>query len=449
MLKPSSMQRVKTTLKFGVALGSALSAVGGLIGDFLVPIAPFALYLSIFGFSLLSLSIVAYLIKPVKTICAESLGEIWYSPLFWLLFIFSGLTYAAHSVSNSSSGNGVLADNIAVVSELQQIVFQLKRIADDSERRSLVEEEERNSAAYRLSKLGYFLSPDGFERAVREKNEAAVRIYVESGLIIPTKSLIYVVAEGLEIEDISTLLSKSSVELDQFSEVYQFPSSSYDYSGYGRDSFFEKLRTELKTKQNNHNDRLKSNYRDVRIEEITKRLRELESSAKKQASNSQVSSDKKRQAIAQKVNSKVDSCLRAYPTWSPAFQGSSMKSVPEDCKGLVDSQGMRNEFLIKQQIDLEMLENFDNTYVESNSSLDIIREKFDLSLELDQLESNPQLVTYPESLKQELTANLTVISVVEKQKRENLLQKLKALGIQTKPICSIEIDSGVCLNDRS
>ena len=119
------MQRVKTTLKFGVALGSALSAIGGLIGDFLVPIAPFALYLSILGFSLLGLSILAYLIKPVKAICAERLGEIWYSPLFWLLFIFSGLTYAAHSVSDSSSGNGVLADNIAVVGELQEIVFQL------------------------------------------------------------------------------------------------------------------------------------------------------------------------------------------------------------------------------------------------------------------------------------------------------------------------------------
>ena len=126
-----------------------------------------------------------------------------------------------------------------------------------------------------------------------------------------------------------------------------------------------------------------------------------------------------------------------------------MKSVPEDCKGLVDSQGMKNEFLIKQQIDLEMLENFDNNYVESTSRQDTIREKIDLYIELDHLKSNPQLVTYPESLKQELTANLTVMSVVEKQKRENLLQKLKALGIQTKPICSIETESGVCIKNRS
>jgi hypothetical protein len=443
------MQRVKTTLKFGVALGSALSAIGGLIGDFLVPIAPFALYLSILGFSLLGLSILAYLIKPVKAICAERLGEIWYSPLFWLLFIFSGLTYAAHSVSDSSSGNGVLADNIAVVGELQEIVFQLKRIADDSERRSLLEEEERNSAAYRLSQLGFSLSPDGLERAVREKNENAMSIYMESGLLIPTKSLIYLVAEGLEIEDISALLSQGSVKLDQFSEVYQFPSSSYDYSGYGKDSFFEKLRTDLQTKEDDYNDRLKSNYRETRIKEITKRLREIDSIDKKQGSIDQSSSDKKRQAVAQKINLKVDSCLKAYSTWSPAFPGSSMKSVPEDCKGLVDSQGMKNEFLIKQQIDLEMLENFDNNYVESTSRQDTIREKFDLSLELDHLKSNPQSVTYPESLKQELTANLTVMSVVEKQKRENLLQKLKALGIQTKPICSIETESGVCIKNRS
>lgn len=186
------MNKLKKTVSIGMGAGGAISAVCGLITDFLLPIAPYGLYIGFIGLLVLLISIVLFFIPSTDSQFRKLFGEVWYLPSFLLLFVFTTSMFTVYYLGKASpEGEGILASNFEELSNLQVQILETNKAIEENTRdvakntkviAQTVKKETSDDPRKELANMGLQWNQSTFFDAIVNNDPNIVDLFIKGGL---------------------------------------------------------------------------------------------------------------------------------------------------------------------------------------------------------------------------------------------------------------------------
>lgn len=190
---------IKSTIKLIIGVVGGFGTAGGLIADFLMPVAPFGFYLGLSLFILFLLSIALAAVPWSNNALRNKFQGYWYLPIGLTILLLSTGMFGAYYFSNNENNNGQgwLASNIEAFSEIQQ---QLGLIQENTARTAKatesidrkmddIKKETSENPKKELANLGIEWSNSSFFRAVKSHDLETTELFLKGKMKITNKYL--------------------------------------------------------------------------------------------------------------------------------------------------------------------------------------------------------------------------------------------------------------------
>lgn len=239
-------------LKQAGTAASVLSGAGAFFSDFLLPIAPLGLYLSIILISILMLSACVRVIPIGNKFAKDIFGEYWCLPFSFGLIISIAVLGGAYLIAKSTTnddvpGVGILGTHSDDIRKIQDSIFNIERdvksIAKNTEEIAKTGKKETSDDPRKeIANLGKDWSEDDFIEAIIKEDNRLISLYEHGGMKLRPKRDPFFILEILKhndyIEILDRLYAKNAIDTGSLNQK----ASIYNIDGKAKTDLEERIR---------------------------------------------------------------------------------------------------------------------------------------------------------------------------------------------------------------